>query len=119
MVERELKEVKIEIEILGYKGHITSITSQTADGIWRKKDMIVAWITFDEPVESTVSFPVSVPAKSYTRDEFLKAVKTEGDVQLRLNMKGDQARREARRRADEKQKELNSVVSDMAQRLCL
>ncbi|GAI96625.1 unnamed protein product, partial [marine sediment metagenome] len=32
MVERELKEVKIWIEILGYKGHITSITSQTADG---------------------------------------------------------------------------------------
>ncbi|GAJ01996.1 unnamed protein product, partial [marine sediment metagenome] len=48
-----------------------------------------------------------------------KAVKTKGDVQLRLNMKGDQNRREARRRADEKQKELNSVVSDMAQRLCL
>ena len=115
MIKRELKEVSVEVKILGYKGHITAISSQLADAIWRKDDTIIVWITFNEPVGSTLSFAVELPVKEYTRDEFLKAVKREADIKLGLIMKGDQARGEAQRRTDEKQGELNSAVSNISQ----
>lgn len=72
-----------EVEVLGHKASIWLGRSVVADGIWRKEDCIVVHIDFGEkPVGGTISFGIELPAKHYSREEFLKAVEEEGSDRL-------------------------------------
>lgn len=105
------------VTILGHKAYITGIGADQADGVWRKKDEIHVWLTFDEPIGSTISFGTSVPVKEYTREQFLKAVKQQGELSFAIITQKDKERKAEHTKKEEKQKELDAIVAGIRQQL--
>jgi len=63
---------KIQILVNGHKAMVTHIHPRFfLDG----KNEFTAWVDFGKnPYNSTISMGVSIPAKHYTREEFIKVV---------------------------------------------
>ena len=100
-----------EVEILGHKGEIEDIFARAADDLWQKEDELHVWIRFEEAVESTISFAVSLPLKPYGKDELLRLVKTEGEKQLTAIIEKDRQQR-TERKAEELRKNYVDSVAD-------
>ena len=98
------------VEILGHKADIWLGKGLVADGIWRKEDVIVVHIDFGErPVNSTISFGIELPAKAYSKEEFIKAVTEGGSKRLSEIIEQDK-RRKAK---DENGKERRGVLDSI------
>jgi len=108
--------MKTEVEILGHKAKIERVSAQAKLEPWHKEDQLVVWLSFDEAVDSVVSFAVLLPVKKYERDEFLYHVRRRGGEELqRILAKDEEKRRELQERK-ERQKELDAVAAE-AQKL--
>jgi len=108
-----LKEVDIEkkvVEILGHKAWIEGVKGCPADPPWWPEDRICVWLDFEKPAGSTLGFGVNIPVRSYTRDEFLAAVRMEGEHRLMVILEGYRTKREPR---ELKQQELNQKVEEI------
>jgi len=75
-----------EVEILCVKAKIERVSSQLRDGLYRKENKLVVWLSFDEPVVVVSSFAVLLPMKKYKRDEFLYDVVRLGAEELKRIM---------------------------------
>lgn len=60
-----------------------------------------------------MSLGVNLPARSYTRDEFLVAVRMEGVRRLKVELEGDRTKRELRESKEQKQKELDEIANEI------
>jgi hypothetical protein len=73
----------VEIELCGHKGKITNIYGFVAQPPWRPKDMLGAWIEFDEPCpEGINAMAIDIPAKEYYPNELRAIIKKEGEKQV-------------------------------------
>jgi len=68
------EEYIAEVELLGHKATVSRITGRLADILWPKEDCLAVWLSFDEPVDGTESFGIDLPAKAYSKTEFLNLV---------------------------------------------
>lgn len=98
------------VDILGHKAHIESVTGRLADPPWWPEDRIQVWLDFEKPAGSTLGFGVNLPVRSYTQDEFLAAVRMEGEHRLMVELEGDRTKRELRESKEQKQKELDKIA---------
>lgn len=71
-----------EVEILGHKAKIERVSGQAKQEPWWKEDQLVVWLSFDEPVDSILSFATYLPVKKYEREEFLYHVRRRGEEDL-------------------------------------
>lgn len=106
-------EKGIEIEIMGHKAKIDSVSARQADGIWYKEDFLMVGISFDEAVESTLGFGVHLPVKRYEKGEFIARVKAEAEATLPKLLEKHRQGREKRKREQEKQEALDLVVGEI------
>lgn len=106
-------EKGIEIEILGHKAKIDSVSARQADGIWYKEDFLMVGISFAEAVESTLGFGVHLPVKRYEEDEFIARVKAEAEATLPKLLEKHRQERDKRRREQEKQEALDAIVNEI------
>ena len=104
--------MKTEVEILGHKAKIERVTGQAKDDLHWKEDQLVVWLSFDEPVESVVSFATYLPVKKYERDEFLYNVRRRGEEDLKHILAKDEEKRRERQGRKERQKELDAVAAE-------
>ena len=95
-------EKGIPIEVMGHKAIIDFVSARQADEIWYKEDFLMASISFDEAVDSTLGFAVHLPVKRYEKDEFIAAVKAEAEVTLPKRLEKHRQEGEKRRREQEK-----------------
>lgn len=101
---------EVAVEILGHKAHIESISGFPADPPWFPEDRIRVWLDFEKPAGSTLGFGVTLPVRIYTRDEFLAAVRMEGEHRLMVELKGGRTKRELMESKEQKQKELDKIA---------
>jgi hypothetical protein len=107
----------MDIEILGHKAKIDSVSARQADGIWYKEDLLSVWVSFEEAVEGTQGFGVYIPVKRYERDEFLAAVKAEAEDTLPKLLERRRQESEKRKREQQKQESLDLVVSEIKHKI--
>ena len=106
-------EKGIEIEIMGHKAKIDSVSARQADGIWYKEDFLMVSLTFEEAVGSLLGFAVRLPVKRYGRDEFLAKVEAEAKVTLPKLLEKHRQEGEKHKRGKEKQEALDLVVGEI------
>ncbi|MBA7624747.1 hypothetical protein ES703_32159 [subsurface metagenome] len=106
-------EKGIEIEILGRKAKIDSVSARQADGIWYKEDFLMVSISFDEAVGSTLGFGVNLPVKRYEKDEFIARVKAEAENTLPKLLEKHRQEKDKWKREQEKQEALDLVVGEI------
>ncbi len=104
-------KTKVEVEILGHKATIGDVRARVAYPPWHPEDKMSVYLDFHgQPVESILGFYVDLPVKDYGRDDFLEAVKREGEKQLREILERHGAEREEQLQREEKQKALDSIA---------
>ncbi len=106
----------VEIEILGHKAKIERVSSQLRDGLHWKEDQLIVWLSFDEAVDSVLSFAIYLPVKKYERDEFLYNVRRRGEEDLKRILERHERENREMQERDERQKALDAVAAE-AQRL--
>lgn len=104
-------EVLAEVELFGHKANVSGIKGRLSDNLWHKEDTLDVWISFDEPVEGIPpSFAIELPAKPYSRTEFLDLVVRKGETRLReFSVKHAKERTEMKARED-RQKALDHLA---------
>lgn len=103
----------IEIELLGYKGRLTHIIPRTAYPPWYPEERLLVNVDFDKPAESIISTAIAIPVKQYSRDEFLKVVKKEGEKQLAVTLAEDSAKREKYAQERARKEELETFAASL------
>ncbi|MBA7602301.1 hypothetical protein ES703_09390 [subsurface metagenome] len=104
-----------EVEILGHKAKIESVKGQAKVEPW-EKDRLEVWLSFEEPVDSILSFAAYLPVKKYEREEFLYNVRRRGEEELKRLLEDDQ--KERRKLEDRHQRQAAiDIVAAAAQRL--
>ena len=105
-----------EVEILGHKAKVERVSGQAKLEPWWKEDQLVVWLSFDEPVDSILSFATYLPVKKYEREEFLYNVRRRGEEALmRLLAKHEKEKRELE--DNQKRQAAVDAVAAEAQRL--
>ncbi|MBA7644489.1 hypothetical protein ES703_52233 [subsurface metagenome] len=112
-VKEDKVATKVVVEILGHKAQIESVSGRLADPPWWPEDRIQVWLDFEKPVGSTLSVGISLPVKSYTQDEFLAAVRREGEHRLNVIQEDNRTKRELRESKEQKQKELDKIACEI------
>lgn len=106
--------MNIKIELLGYKGKLTHITSQLAYPPWHKEDRLLVHVSFDEPYPaSIISTAIAIPVKDYSTEEFLKVVKEYGESDLAVSMEKHRVEEEKHRREDNMKKDLKILAEGL------
>jgi len=103
----------VDIEILGHKGKITQVSSQEANPPWYKEDRLVVWISFDEPVDSTISFATTIPVVDYSKAGFLEVVKEAGEKDLARIVETNKKEREESRARSQRREKLDHLAKDV------
>ena len=101
-----------EIEILGHKAKIGSVTAALKDELFRKEDQLAVYLSFDESVDSVLGFYTYLPVKKYERDEFLYNVRRRGEEDLKRILEKQEQGRKERKEKDERQKALDAVAAE-------
>lgn len=104
---------EVEIEVLGHKAKIYSVSARQADGVWYKEDFLMVSIDLDDSIEGLAGFAVNVPVRRYSRGEFLAAVKAEAEDTLPKLLQKHRGEKEKRHREQEKQEALDMVVGEI------
>lgn len=103
-LEVSMEEHIAHIEILGHKARVSAIKGRLSDNLFHKEDTLDVWVSFDKAVEGLLTFGVELPAKPYSRTEFLDLVVREGEAALR-RYSANRAREKAERAASEERQE--------------
>jgi len=106
----------MEIKLLGHDAEVEWISPQQASP-FIKEDSIAVWFRFKEAVASTLSFAIDIPAKDYTKQEFIDLIRVKGENQLRDIIKRDEERKREELKRDERRKELNKLTADLGDKL--
>ena len=102
-----------ELEILGHKAKIESITGQAKDDLRWKEDQLVVWLSFDEAVGSVLSFATYLPAKKYAdRDEFLYNVRRRGGEALKRILERHEEEKREREERDERKAAVDALAAE-------
>ncbi|MBA7712919.1 hypothetical protein ES703_121912 [subsurface metagenome] len=102
-----------EVEILGHKAKIERVTGQVKLEPWWSEDQLEIWLSFDEAVDSTLSFATYLPAKRYAdREEFLEEVRRRGEEDLKRILAKDEEKRKEREERQQRQKALDAVAAE-------
>lgn len=80
------------------------------------KDISV-FLTCEEGIGSTTGFGVGVPFKDYTKDEFIAAVKKQGEIRIRNMLQEQEAERFIWEKEEEKRNEENAFIQALGQKL--
>jgi len=102
-------DLNLPIELLGHKGRIRAIWSRVALPLWQEADELLAYVEFDEPIDSTAGYPISVPVKDYSPEEFLRVVRENGEKELAAALqrwRQERAQRQAKETREEGLKKL-------------
>ena len=107
----------IEVEILGHKAKIESISSQLGSSPLSfssvKEDQLVVWLAFDEAVGSVLSFAVQLPAKKYAdQAEFLYNVRRRGEKELKSLLESDATRHRINEEKEKRKKALDALAAE-------
>lgn len=105
-----MEEHIAEVEILGHKAKVSGIKGRLADNLWHKEDTLDVWLSFDEPVDGTLSFGIELPAKAYSRTEFLDLVVKNGEARLKELVAKHNREKEEMKARDERQKALDNLA---------
>lgn len=103
----------MEIEIMGHKAKIDSVSARQADGIWYKEDFLMVSLSFEEAVDSILGFAVRLPVKRYGKDEFIARVKAEAEDTVPKLLQKHREEKEKRDREQQKQEALDMVVGEI------
>lgn len=102
-----------EVEILEHGAKIVWIKGEPADGIWRHKDRLNVWLSFDEAVDGTLGYGFGIPPKDYSKDELLQTIKKEGEAVLKRMMEEKRQAHERRAHQEAKREELNRLGAQL------
>ena len=105
-----MEEHIAEVEILGHKAKVSNIKGRLADSLWRKEDTLAVWLSFDEPVDGTLSLGIELPAKAYSRTEFLDLVVRKGEAYLQESMAKRIREEQTQKGKEERQKALDNLA---------
>ena len=106
--------MNIPIELCGYKGWLTGISSRIAYLPWHKEDELLVRIEFEQPYpENIISTAISIPVKNYSRSEFLVVVKEKGEEQIPEILARHRKDREEAVRRHKKDEELKSFAAGL------
>ena len=101
-----------EVEILGHKAKIGSVTAQLKDELSRKEDRLVVYLSFDESVDSVLGFYTYLPVKKYERDEFLYNVRRRGEEDLKRILETHEKEKREREYREQKQAAIDAVAAE-------
>jgi hypothetical protein len=103
----------MEITVLGHKARVDHIFNRTAYPPWQKEDEVCIWIDLIESVEGISGYGITLPAKKYEKEEFIKLIQHEAEVQLSvtaIQQAKDRVESEARRK---KKFELDALTDSL------
>ncbi|MBA7698659.1 hypothetical protein ES703_107339 [subsurface metagenome] len=72
-----------------------------------------SWFRLEKAVDGTLGFGIELPIENYGKDQFLEAVRREGEKRLKGILKDDAAKREQQRQEKARQRDLDSLVSQI------
>lgn len=105
-----MEEHIAEVELLGYKAKVSPIKGRLSDNLWHKEDTLAVWLSFDEPVDGTQSFDINLPAKEYSRTEFLDLVVKKGEACLKEFAANHAREKEQMKAREHRQKTLDNLA---------
>lgn len=103
----------VEVEILGHKAKIERVSGQAKLEPWHKEDQLVVWLSFDEAVDSILSFAVSLPVKKYEREEFLYNVRRRGEEELERILESHAKEKREMQERNERKAVLDAVAAEV------
>lgn len=98
------------ITVMGHEANIEHIGSRLALPPWQEHDELVVWLSFKEAVDGTLAFGVGLPAREYSREEFLQAVKEVAEKQLANIIARDKQEKARRAREEERKRTLDDLA---------
>ena len=101
-----------EVEILGHKAKIERVSAQSKLEPWHKEDKLVVWLSFDEAVDSILSFAVLLPVKKYEREEFLYNIRRRGEEELKRILVRHEVEKRQMEERDQKKAALDAVAAE-------
>ncbi len=106
------KQLDFEIELCGYRGKIREISGSEF------LDRLYVWVEFDEPhPEGINATSVPIPAKDYSREELLAAIKKEGEKQFSEILASRRKENEKWRRREEVKEHISTLAGRMTKLL--
>ena len=106
----ELLGHEAEVEWISAKQSMAPVSDETIDGIG-------VWFALKEPVCAVAGFGIEIPAREYTKDEFVNAVVAGGANALQHIINEYEKEKAARERKDEQRKRLNRLVGNLGERI--
>jgi len=103
----------MEITVLGHKAKIDHIFTRAACPPWQKEDQICVWIDLVESVEGLSGYSITLPAKKYERDEFIKRIEKEAADQLERSIAEQKANHADMQERKKRQEELDKMVAGL------
>jgi hypothetical protein len=103
----------MEITVCGHKARVDHIFNRTAYPPWQKEDEVCVWIDLIESVEGISGYGITLPARKYEKEEFIKLVQVAAGDQLTraiTEQKKDRVENEARRK---KKFELDALTDSL------
>ena len=104
----------MEIEVMGHKGQIYDVKAEQGGLRWPGEDDLIVFLSFNEPGEPAFGFIVNLPARRWSREDFLLLVKDRaGDKVAEILAHSKEDIKEHQRQWYERQKELDALVNEI------
>ena len=104
----------IKIELLGFKGRVTGISSRLAHPPWCPEDQLMIHVEFDKPYPaSIISTAISIPVREYSEAELLEVTKVEGEKQLAESIRLHDEQHKRLQEEKQREKELKALAESL------
>ena len=105
-----------EIELQGYKARLTGILSRTALPPWNPTDELLVIVEFNEHPEGIIETTISIPAKDYSPEEFLRVVNECGQKQICDMLERHRKEKKNRKHQEQRKLDLDTLAERIASR---
>lgn len=110
----------MEIEIMGHKGNIYDIKALQRGFIYPRQDTLQVFLSFNESGKPAFGFCVNLPARPWSKEDFLKLVKdgAEDEVAEMLEHSKEEIE-EQQRQWQERQRKLDALADEIKSKVGL
>lgn len=104
-------KMNVELELAGYKCRIVYILTKLAYPPFNAEDEFLVMVEFEKPYPAAIiSTAIRIPVKDYSKEEFIKVVKKNGDEQIAASLEDHEQERLKREAAKQRTSELENIA---------
>lgn len=107
----------VKIYVLGHPAKVGWIKGAPKRGVFHPEDSLSVWLEFDEPVDGTQAFGISIPVRDYSKDYLISHIRAAAEACLTETIKEKRLRAEETERREARQAELDTLGGQLLSKL--